>query len=100
MWAWLNTTATLPLRLSLQVMLVLLESAPGGLRLLARHSAALAAALLRLLERAALPAAVLPPAGREPGVALLRSHTPARLLHCFQGSCREKAGLPKLGPGA
>ena len=63
---------TRSLRVGVQVMLVALESAPGGLRVLARHSAALAAALLRLLQRAALPPAALPPAGPEPGSALTR----------------------------
>lgn len=62
------------------MILVSLESAPGGLRVLARHSAALAAALLRLLERAALPPALLPSAGQEPGTGLLRTRTPTQLL--------------------
>ncbi|KAK9837520.1 hypothetical protein WJX81_008387 [Elliptochloris bilobata] len=56
-----SLSAALPM---LEVTLVALECAPGGLRLLARHSTPLAVALLRLLERSALP---LPQAGPQPG---------------------------------
>jgi len=45
----------LPAPAARQVLLVALEAAPGGLRAAARHSADLAAALVRLLERAAAP---------------------------------------------